>query len=157
MICTQVYNLDRFNFVDVPERFQDEWHTLCFGFAKKCYSRFAEMERLVSISAESCGGIRLEPSNDDAFVDSDSVTWQRLAYCVIFGSDVRDALTAIAAGNDWVYTLCETSGDGLNLYSGSKVASVLLNDNGETVLTFVPKLSRVENTVRVYKIEGENE
>lgn len=152
MICTQTYTIDRFNAVAVPERFQAEWHELCFGFAKKNYSRFNSLERIVSISAASCGGIRLEPSNDDAFLDSDETLWQRLSYRVIFSADVRETL-GILPRTDWVYILLETTGNALNLYSGSKVNSVLLNDNNETVLHFMIKRTRIENGQRIYHFE----
>ena len=152
MICTQPYTLDLFNVVAVPERFQAEWKSLCFGFAKKSYSRFNELKRIVTITASQCGGIRLEPINDNAFVDSENVQWQRLSFSVIFSSDVREALSALAPGNDWCYVLCETVGDSFNLYSGAKVASLDFV-NGETVISFAPKLSRIENTRRLYRFE----
>lgn len=152
MICTQTYTLDRFNAVALPERFRAEWHELCFGFAKKNYSRFNHLERIVSISASQCAGIRLEPINDNAFLDTDETLWQRLSYRVIFGADVREALFVLTNA-DWVYALYETCGDGLNLYSGSKIASVVINDSGETVLQFMTKRSRIENGERIYHFE----
>lgn len=152
MICTQTYILTRFHIVAVPESYQTEWKSPCFGFAKKSYARFAALERLLTVTADSCGLIRLEPSNDDAFLDVDGATWQRLAFQIIFGADLRATLATLTE-SDWIYVLCETAGDGLNLYAGSKIASISLNDSNETVLRFIPKLSRVENGQRIYLFE----
>ncbi len=150
-ICTQEYPLNKFNFVSVPEKFQDDWKYQHFGYAKKSYSRFASMERLLTIN--DVGGVSvLTPVNDEAFVDADGVTWKRLAYSVTLPGDCVSLFSAYL-NSDMVFVLCETVGDGLNLYSGSRIKTVALNSDGNTHVTFAPKKVRYDNRKKIYQFE----